>query len=200
MVEEICSAYEPRLPPNEPVLAWGWNAWSVYEHCQRKAPGRVFKVIASITTVNTNTCNNGYGPMRLRSGPEPQLFLDEVRRREPGLFLWSSYFKDMGSDPLDDWMPFREFLDARYSIVDVRGPFVAFLRNDLAPARATAGAEAPAQPDCSSSSSLTSSHSRCARGSGLYGWSGRAGSVWTSTSRTPENPALMASITQCVTR
>jgi hypothetical protein len=191
MVTEICDTLEPQLGSNDPVLAWGWNAWSVYEHCHRRAPGRVFKVIASVTTVNTNTCNNGFGPMQLRAGPEPRRFLDEVKHRPPGLFLWSNYFKEMGGDPLDGWVAFREFLDERYAIVDVRGPFVAFLRSDLVPGHRTAGAEGPPQPD---------SPSRPAAGSGLYGWSGRAGSVWTSTSRTPENPALMASITQCVTR
>lgn len=154
MVQEICATVEAELPRDEPVLAWGWNAWSVYEHCQRRAPGRVFKVIASVTTVNTNTCNNGFGPMQLRAGDEPKLFLDEVRRRPPGLFLWSSYFKEMGSDPLDDWAAFREFLNARYDIVDVRGPFVAFLRSDLVPPRAVA----VAQP---------ASESRPAAGSGL---------------------------------
>jgi hypothetical protein len=189
MIADMCVELGPRIPPDEPVLAWGWNAWSVYEHCQRRAPGRVFKVIASVTTVNTNTCNNGYGPMRLRSGPEPSRFLAELRARPPALFLWSSYFKEMGSDPLDDWTALREFLTTRYAIVDVRGPFVAFLRTDLVPARG--GAEARLQGPFESTP---------AAGSGLYGWSGRAGSVWTSTSRTPENPALMASITQCVTR
>jgi hypothetical protein len=188
MIEDICTELAPRLPPNEPVLAWGWNAWSVYEHCQRRAPGRVFKVIASVTTVNTNTCNNGFGPMRLREGPEPARFLDEVKQRPPALFLWSNYFKEMGSDPLDDWAAFRVFLDARYDIVDVRGPFVAFLRSDLTPQRSARSAP-EFQPE-----------SAPPAGSGLYGWSGRAGSVWTSTSLTPENPPLIASITQCVTR
>jgi hypothetical protein len=174
-VEDICRELAPRLPASEPVLAWGWSAWSVYEHCERRAPGRVFKVIASVTTVNTNTCNNGFGPMRLRDGGAAERFLAELERRPPSLFLWSSYFKEMGGDPLDGFAPLGAFIKARYSVVSSRGPFVAMLRNDLS---------------AQSSSS----------GSGTYGWSGRAGSVWTSTSRTPENPVLMASMTQCVTR
>lgn len=186
MIAGICERLGPRLPRDEPVLAWGWSAWSLYEHCERRAPGRVFKVLSSVTTVNTNTCNNGYGPMRLRSGPEPKQFLDDVRRRPPSLFLWSAYFKELGADPLDDFTGLREFLASRYSIVDTRGPYVALLRNDLVPGPELAGA----QPFPGGFEG----------GNGGYGSSGLAGSVWTNTSRTPENLALMASMTQCVTR
>jgi hypothetical protein len=175
MVGDICHELAPLLPAGEPVLGWGWSAWSVYEHCGRQAPGRVFKVVASVTTVNTNTCNNGFGPMRLRQGPAADRFFAEVLQRPPSLFLWSSYFKEMGGDPLDDFTPLRELLRTRYELVDARGPFVALLRKDLLPQARSSGM-------------------------GTYGWSGSAGSVWTSTSRTPANSALMASITQCVTR
>ena len=188
MIEDLCDKVAPELPATEPVLAWGWSAWSVYEHCARRAPGRVFKVIASVTTVNTNTCNNGYGPMRLRSDHGPAEFLAEVERRPPSLFLWSSYFRDMGGDPLDTWRPLGAFFEAHYEQVGAEGPFIAFLRRDLLPAEraiATQGA-----PDSGAWSG----------GNGVHGWPGAAGSVWTSTSRTPGNSRLMASITQCVTR
>ena len=138
MVEDICRELAPRLPPGEPVLGWGWSAWSVYEHCERRAPGRVFKVMASVTTVNTNTCNNGFGPMALRGDEAPSRFFAEIERHPPGLFLWSSYFTEMGGDPLDDFTSLRAFLKTRYSIVDARGPFVALLRSDLLPAAPSA--------------------------------------------------------------
>jgi hypothetical protein len=131
MIAEICANVAPVLPPNEPVLAWGWHAWSVYEHCNRRAPGRVFKVLAHVTTLNTNTCNNGFGPITLREGPEPARFFDDVRRSPPSLFLWSSYFDEMGADPLKDFTELDELVKSRYSIVEVRGPFVAMLRTDL---------------------------------------------------------------------
>jgi hypothetical protein len=185
-VDDVCREVAPYLPPRAPVLAWGWSAWSVYEHCGRRAPGRIFKVVASVTTINTNTCNNGFGPMTLRAGPAASSFLAEVAANPPGLFLWSSYFKEMGGDPLEDFEPLRAFLAAHYAVVDARGPFVALLRNDLLP-------ESPRVVTQLGPRGFSS-------GSGTYGWSERAGSVWTSTSRTPENPALMASITQCVTR
>lgn len=185
-VDDICREVAPFLPPDQPVLAWGWSAWSVYEHCGRRAPGRIFKVVASVTTINTNTCNNGFGPMTLRPGPAAGRFFSEIAEHPPGLFLWSSYFKEMGGDPLEDFEPLRAFLAAHYAVVDARGPFVALLRNDLIPKSPRISAQL--EPSGVSS------------GSGTYGWSARAGSVWTSTSRTPENPPLMASITQCVTR
>ncbi len=80
MVEDICRELLPRLPPGEPVLGWGWSAWSVYEHCGRRAPGRIFKVMASVTTVNTNTCNNGFGPMVLRTDDAPSRFFAEIEQ------------------------------------------------------------------------------------------------------------------------
>jgi len=186
-IEDVCREVAPFLPRNEPVLGWGWSAWSVYEHCARRAPGRVFKVVAAVTTINTNTCNNGFGPMKLRPGPALERFFAEVAERPPSLFLWSSYFKEMGGDPLEAFLPLRAFLAAHYAVVDARGPFVALLRNDLLPSTPRVLTQREAPLGVSS-------------GSGMYGWSARAGSVWTSTSLTPENPALMASITQCVTR
>ena len=38
----------------------------------------------------------------------------------------------MGDDPLRHFTELHEFIERRYSIVEVRGPFVAMLRNDLA--------------------------------------------------------------------
>jgi hypothetical protein len=131
MVEDICKKLGPVLPPSEPVLAWGWHGWSVYEHCERQAPGRIFKVLAHVTTLNTNTCNNGFGPIGLRSVPERRRFYDEVRKRPPSLFLWSNYFDEMGGDPLRQFTELDELVQLNYAIVDVRGPFVAMLRTDL---------------------------------------------------------------------
>jgi len=187
-IQDVCAAVAPVLPAAEPVLAWGWSAWSVYEHCHRRAPGRVFKVMANVTTVNTNTCNNGFGPMRIRSGPEPERFFAEIERRPPGLVLWSSYFKEMGGDPLESFTSLATFLKDRYTAVDSRGPFVALVRKDLLPGEERVAVQG--------SRELTESSG----GNGVYDSPGLAGSVWTSTSRTPENASLMVSMTSCVTR
>lgn len=91
----------------------------------------MFKVLAHVTTVNTNTCNNGFGPMTLRRGPGPARFFREIEQRPPSLFLWSNYFDEMGHDPLSEFSDLHELVQRHYSIVDVRGPFVAMLRTDL---------------------------------------------------------------------
>jgi hypothetical protein len=88
-------------------------------------------VLAHVTTLNTNTCNNGFGPIALREGPAPARFFDEVRKKPPSLFLWSNYFDEMGADPLKDFTELNELVKSHYSIVEVRGPFVAMLRTDL---------------------------------------------------------------------
>jgi hypothetical protein len=131
MIADICRDVRPLLRAEDPVLAWGWHGWSVYEHCERRAPGRVFKVLASVTTLNTNTCNRGYGRMTLRPGPEKEQFLRDFMKRPPGLFLWTSYFKEMGGDPLDEFHELKALLETHYTVSSVKGPFVALLRNDL---------------------------------------------------------------------
>jgi hypothetical protein len=49
-VAGICRRFEPLLRPSDSVLAWGWQAWSVYEHCHRLAPGPIYKTIGTVTT------------------------------------------------------------------------------------------------------------------------------------------------------
>jgi hypothetical protein len=74
-VQSICRRVEPLLEPNDTVLAWGWQAWSVYEHCHRLAPGPTYKTIGAVTTLNTNTCNRGYGRLELRKGDATRRFM-----------------------------------------------------------------------------------------------------------------------------
>jgi hypothetical protein len=131
MVSEICGKVSDVLAPNTPVLAWGWHAWGVYERCGRLAPGRVYKTIGSVTTVNTNTCNCGFGPMKPRPGREADEFVHDLVARPPGLVLWSTYYIENGGDPLDEWPEVSDFIDEHYRIVRVEGPFIALLRNDL---------------------------------------------------------------------
>jgi hypothetical protein len=140
MIADICHDVKPLLRADDPVLAWGWHGWSVYEHCERRAPGRIFKVLASVTTLNTNTCNRGYGRMSLRDGPATEQFLRDFVKRPPGLFLWTSYFKEMGGDPLDEFHDLKALLESHYTIHSVKGPFVALLRNDLSEREEVSGA------------------------------------------------------------
>jgi hypothetical protein len=129
-VRSICRRVEPLLKPGDSVLAWGWQAWSVYEHCHRFAPGPVYKTIGTITTVNTNTCNRGYGRLELRKGDVTRRFMADLERNPPGLILWSSYHHDMGGDPLDDWAELGAFIEQNYTIVASEKQLIAYLRKE----------------------------------------------------------------------
>lgn len=137
-VAGICRRVQPLLRPDDTVLAWGWQAWSVYEHCGRLAPGRVYKTIGTVTTLNTNTCNRGYGRLMLRPGEISERFMSELERRPPGLILWSTYHHDMGGDPLDDWARFTALIERDYVMVAAEPQLIAYVRRDRVGARGAA--------------------------------------------------------------
>jgi hypothetical protein len=132
-VAELCRRLEPHLGKKDSVLAWGWTAWGVYEHCHRWAPGPVYKDLTNVTTVNTNTCNRGYELMRFKQGPLADRYLADLQRGRPALILVSDYYKGMGGDPLDEWHDARIFIREHYVTIDSVGEFRALLRADLAP-------------------------------------------------------------------
>lgn len=129
-VAGICRKVEPLLRADDTVLAWGWQAWSVYEHCHRLAPGPVYKTIGTITTLNTNTCNRGYGRLELRADDITAPFMAELERKPPGLILWSTYHHDMGGDPLDDWAALGAFIEQQYTMVAAENQLIAYVRKE----------------------------------------------------------------------
>lgn len=129
-VAGICRQLEPLLRPDDRVLAWGWQAWSVYEHCHRLAPGPVYKTIGTVTTLNTNTCNRGYGRLELRKGDVPRQFMAELEHRPPALILWSTYHHDMGGDPLDEFAALSTLIDQEYTMVAAAPQLIAYLRKE----------------------------------------------------------------------
>lgn len=131
-VAGICRRLEPRLAAGDSVLAWGWHAWGVYEHCHRFAPGPVYKTIGTVTTLNTNTCNRGYGRMHLREDETTRRFMADLERNPPGLILWSTYHHDMGGDPLDEWAQLSAFLEQNYVMAASEPQLIAYLRKDRA--------------------------------------------------------------------
>lgn len=131
LVANLCARLEPYLSQDDTVLAWGWSAWGVYEHCQRWAPGPVYKELTTVTTPNTNTCNRGYESPRLKAGIFRDRFLSDLKRRAPGLVVLSDYYRGLGNDPLDEWVEAQEFLRSNYVVYDSVGGFQALLRRDL---------------------------------------------------------------------
>jgi hypothetical protein len=129
-VAAICRRLEPLLEPNDSVLAWGWQAWSVYEHCHRLAPGRMYKTIGTVTTLNTNTCNRGYGRLELRGGDVTKRFMADLQQHPPALILWSTYHQEMGGDPLDDWAELSAFIEQGYIMVASDKQLIAYLRKE----------------------------------------------------------------------
>lgn len=131
-VLEMCNHYMPRLAEDQPVLGWGWHSWSVYEHCGRRAPGAIYKALGTVTTPNTNTCNQGFGRVRLRPGPGADRFAADLMRNPPGLILWSDYYRAMGGDPIAEWPEVSSYLEDNYIAVQQRGMFVVLLQKQYA--------------------------------------------------------------------
>jgi hypothetical protein len=132
-VEKLCARLGPYLGERETVLAWGWSAWGVYEHCGRWAPGPIYKDLTNVTTPNTNTCNRGYEPPRFKQGPLAERYLQDLKAKPPALIVVSDYYKGLGSDPLDEWHEARMFIREHYVDYDTIESFRALLRRDLAP-------------------------------------------------------------------
>jgi hypothetical protein len=129
-VARICRQAAPLLQADDSVLAWGWQAWSVYEHCHRFAPSPIYKTIGSVTTLNTNTCNRGYGRLELRQAEVGRRFMAALRRKPPALILWSTYHQDMGGDPLDDWAELTAFIEQEYTMVASDKQLIGYLRTE----------------------------------------------------------------------
>jgi hypothetical protein len=130
-VARLCATVAPHLSPTDAVLAWGWNAWGVYEHCGRWAPGPIYKELTTVTTPNTNTCNRGYERPRFKKGPLAARFLRDLQLRPPGLVLVSDYYQGLGGDPLAEWAEAQQFLRDHYKVHPIGGGFLALLRCDL---------------------------------------------------------------------
>lgn len=132
-VAALCERLGPHFSPSDTVLAWGWSAWGVYEHCGRWAPGAVYKDLTNVTTPNTNTCNRGYEPPKFKQGPLAERYLRDLMTKPPALIVVSDYYKGLGGDPLDEWHEARMFIREHYVDYAKTESFRALLRRDLAP-------------------------------------------------------------------
>lgn len=138
-VRGLCASVAPHLPAGEPILAWGWDSWGVYVHCDRRAPGPIYKELTIVTSPNTNTAWQGFAPMVSRPGPAMDRYLADFAAHPPALLLWSPYYVRAGGDPLRDFTGITEALATRYRPLKLRSGLVAYLREDVA--RALVGEE-----------------------------------------------------------
>jgi len=130
VVMDVCEELAPHLGDSDSVLALGWPAWSIYEHCGRRAPGPIYKDITFIITANTNTCMRRSDPVSLLPGPAADRYLADFDQNRPSAVLW--YREHLpGADPAKDW----DDLSARlggYVETPITQRFVLFVRPDLA--------------------------------------------------------------------
>lgn len=130
-VAALCAELEPHLDPAETVLAWGWPSWGVYTHCDRRAPGPIYKAMTLVTTPNTNTGWRRSDPMVFRPGPAAERFVSDFLVARPALFLWSNGFAAYGNEPLVDLPEVVSLLDDEYLGLALQGKYVAFVRRDV---------------------------------------------------------------------
>lgn len=130
-VASLCGDLEPHLDSADTVLAWGWPSWGVYTHCDRRAPGPIYKAMTLVTTPNTNTGWRRSEAMVFRPGPAAERYVSDFLEARPALFLWSNGFAAYGNEPLVDLPEIAATLDAEYRGLVLEGKYVAFLRQDL---------------------------------------------------------------------
>lgn len=131
VVASLCEELLPRLAPSDTVLAWGWPSWGVYTHCERWAPGPIYKAMTLVTTPNTNTGWRRSGPMVLRPGPACDRYVSDFLEGRPALLLWSNGFAAYGVEPLVDLPEIVSVLNREYRGIALEGKYVAFLRHEL---------------------------------------------------------------------
>ncbi len=133
VVQRACAEVSAKLGPSDTVFGWDWASWSVYEHCGRSAPSPLYKSLSLVTSVNANTCNQGFGRIELREGELAQQLLAALEAAPPALIVWSDYYLGMGGDPLDDWPALNAFIERHYRIARGAPPYVIYERRDLSP-------------------------------------------------------------------
>ena len=117
--------------PGEPVLCWGWTAWRVYYWSQRRAPGRVYKPMGTVTSFNGNTEFNVGGDIEVRLGPDADAFIAEFDANPPGYFVYSPSLESTfgaASDPLQRFTPLMERIARDYALEAAYGDLRLFRR------------------------------------------------------------------------
>lgn len=106
-----------RTTPLDRIQVWGWTAWPVYFWAERRAPGRIYKPMGTVTSTHGSTAFRRSPPIRFQPGPAADEFLETLERDPPAYFVYSSAFvTSFGSpnDPIEAFVGLRRLLAERY--------------------------------------------------------------------------------------
>ncbi|MCA9650069.1 MAG: glycosyltransferase family 39 protein [Myxococcales bacterium] len=106
-----------RTAPGDTVQAWGWTAWRIYYWSERRAPGRIYKPLGSVTTFNTNTAFDAGSGVRFRPGPLADEMVAAFDRAPPAYLVYSPSMVDaFGArpEPLEEFTELRRRIEAGY--------------------------------------------------------------------------------------
>lgn len=120
-----------RTSPEDRIFVWGWSAWPTYYWADRRAPGRVYKPLGTLTTFNQNTSFALGEGAKLRRGPVLEAFLDEFNANPPVYVVVSNSFTaSFGSshDPLLEFTDFEQQLQREYRVEQRVGDVVLLRR------------------------------------------------------------------------
>ena len=102
-----------RTRPDESVFVWGWSGWPLYYWSSRRAPGRIYKPLGTLTTFNSNTAFKAGRAVRFRPGPRADEFIAEFDRRPPAFVVVTQ--SRNGQDPLLEFTALEQRLQRHYA-------------------------------------------------------------------------------------
>lgn len=106
-----------RTPNDARIAAWGWTAWRIYYWADRRAPGRIYKPLGTLTTFNSNTAFSPGSDIVLVDGARTAEYIDAWDAHPPAYFVYSPSFESTfgaAKDPLQSFGPLLERLEQDY--------------------------------------------------------------------------------------
>jgi hypothetical protein len=132
----IGEAIRARTTPDDTVIAWGWFAWPIYHWSGRRSPSRIYKEMAFVTDVSTNTFWQKSRPMHFRPGPLADEYIRDVRRKRPSYIVVSDWYQAITGtavDPLWEFDQLALYMKKHYRREGKYDRYVIYRRKDVAP-------------------------------------------------------------------
>jgi hypothetical protein len=118
--EEAGAYIAARSRDDERIQVFGWRAWPVYFWAERRAPGRLYKVLGAITEYNRN---GRFEPpkskrdpnLRFKPGPLADELLNVFREAPPAFAVRTiPFFPGAKNDPIRDFLALERLLRRDY--------------------------------------------------------------------------------------